>query len=169
MADTHFGDSDEIGPLLVRNLEVDGFDEGIRTWRPTNSCTFEHITLRNQNRFGWHNYHQMIFVRDLKSENRVPAIFNRKDSWGTVTLIDSEIRGLPGGQTTVGILNQRQLYVRNTTITGYGKAIDNADKGRDKGDVVDGGLIVEDTSHANVGSLFHEPHGVLPKQRFRLA
>lgn len=163
------GHTDEIGPLLVRNLEVDGFDEGIRTWWPVNSCTFEHITLRNQNRYGWHNYHQMIFVRGLKSENRVPAVFNRKDSWGTVTLVDSEIRGLPGAEDTSGILNQRQLYIRNTTITGYGKAIDNADKGRDKGDVVEGGLVVEETSHSNVSSLFHELTGVLPKQRLRLA
>jgi hypothetical protein len=162
------GHTDEIGPLLVRNLEVDGFDEGIRTWWPVSSCTFEHITLRSQNRYGWHNYHQMIFVRGLKSENRVPTIFNRKDSWGSVTLVDSKIRGLPGAEKTVGILNQRQLYVRNTTITGYGKAIDNADKGRDKGDVVDAGLIAEDTSHTNVSSLFHELNGVLPKPRFHL-
>ena len=28
------GHTDEIGPLLVRNLVVDGFDEGIRTWWP---------------------------------------------------------------------------------------------------------------------------------------
>ena len=162
------GHTDEIGPLLVRHLEVDGFDEGIRTWWPVNSCTFEHISLRNQNKFGWHNYHQMIFVRGLKSENRVPAIFNRKDSWGTVTLVDSEIKGLPGAEQTAGILNQRQLYVRNTSISGYGTAIDNADKGRDKGDVVSSGVVVEDTSHRNVVSLFHKLDGVLPPNRFHL-
>ena len=135
------GHTDEIGPLLVRHLTVDGFDEGIRTFWPVNSCTFEHITLRNQNKFGWHNYHQMIFVRGLKSENRVPALFNRKDSWGTVTLIDSELTGLAGAEEHAGIFNQRQLYVRNTKITGYGKSIDNADKGRDKGDIESPGLV----------------------------
>ncbi|MCH5375331.1 MAG: glycoside hydrolase family 55 protein, partial [Planctomycetes bacterium] len=150
------GHTDEIGPLLVRNLVVEGFDEGIRTWWPVNSCTFEHITLRNQNKFGWHNYHQMIFVRGLTSENSVPAIFNRKDSWGTVTLVDSDLRGLPGAEKTAGILNQRQLYIRNTKVTGYGKSIDNADKGRDKGDVVQAGVVTEDTSHQNVASLFLE-------------
>lgn len=162
------GHTDEIGPLLVRHLTVEGFDEGIRTWWPVNSCTFEHITLKNQNKYGWHNYHQMIFVRGLKSENRVPAIFNRKDSWGTVTLVDSELRGLPGAEQTAGILNQRQLYVRNTSITGYGKSIDNADKGRDKGDVVADGLIAEDTSHANVASLFLDLDGTLPEERRHL-
>lgn len=163
------GHTDEIGPLLVRNLTVDGFDEGIRTWWPVNSCTFEHITLRNQNRYGWHNYHQMIFVRGLHSENRVPALFNRKDSWGTVTLIDSELKGLPGSESRPGILNQRQLYIRNTRISGYGQSINNADKGRDKGDVDQPGLIVEDTSHRNVASLFRKLDGdTLPPERFHL-
>ena len=162
------GHTDEIGPLLVRHLTVEGFDEGIRTFWPVNSCTFEHITLKHQNKFGWHNYHQMIFVRGLHSENRVPAIFNRKDSWGTVTLVDSELRGLPGAEKTAGVLNQRQLYLRNTTITGYGKSIDNADKGRDKGDVEPPGLVSEDTSHANVASLFHDLGGTLPSERQHL-
>ncbi|MEL7336812.1 MAG: glycosyl hydrolase family 28-related protein, partial [Planctomycetota bacterium] len=163
------GHTDEIGPLLVRNLEVVGFDEGIRTWWPVNSCTFEHITLKEQNVRGWHNYHQMIFVRGLHSENRVHAIFNRKDSWGTVSLIDSDIRGLTGAEERAGILNQRQLYVRDTTITGYGKAINNADKGRDKGDVEAPGLVHEDTSHEKIVSLFPQrDSGVLPSKRFHL-
>ncbi|WP_166820053.1 glycoside hydrolase family 55 protein [Thalassoroseus pseudoceratinae] len=162
------GHTDEIGPLLVRHLTVEGFDEGIRTWWPVNSCTFEHITLKNQNKFGWHNYHQMIFVRGLKSENQVPAIFNRKDSWGTVTLVDSVLLGLPGAEKTAGVLNQRQLYVRNTKITGYGKSIDNADKGRDKGDVEQPGLVTEDTSHTNVASQFLDLDGTLPEKRSHL-
>lgn len=163
------GHTDEIGPLLVRNLTVEGFDEGIRTWWPVNSCTFEHITLQRQNKFGWHNYHQMIFVRGLRSENRVPAIFNRKDSWGTVTLVDSELRGLPGAEKSSGILNERQLYVRNTRIVGYGKAVDNADKGRDKGDVEPEGLIAEDTSHKNVSAQFMDLNGTLIPGRLHLS
>lgn len=159
------GHTNEIGPLLVRNLTVDGFDEGIRTWWPVNSCTFEHITLRNQNKFGWHNYHQMVFVRGLKSKNRVPAIFNRKDSWGTVTLTDSEILGKPGADQHDGILNQRQLYIRNTSISGYRNSVNNADKGRDKGDIVNAGRIHEDTSHSNVASLFLNDSNTVPSDR----
>lgn len=159
------GHTDEIGPLLVRNLIVDGFDEGIRTWWPVNSCTFEHITLRNQNKFGWHNYHQMIFVRGLTSENRVPALFNRRDSWGTVTITDSRIVGLPGAEDHPGILNQRQLYIRNTSIEGYRVSVDNADKGRDKGDIELEGRIVEDTSHRNVVSPFGDHSQEVPAGR----
>lgn len=163
------GHTDEIGPLLVRHLEVDGFDEGIRTWWPVNSCTFEHITLRNQNKYGWHNYHQMIFVRGLRSFNQVPAILNRRDSWGTVTLMDSEIVGLPGAEERSGILNQRQMYLRNVKVNGYGRSVNNSDKGRDKGDIVKPGTIAEDTSHANVASLFHSlPGDTVPDQRMHV-
>jgi len=150
------GHCNEIGPLLVRNVTFEGFDIGISTKWPVNSNTFEHITLRGQRKYGWWNYHQMIFVRGLVSENAVPAIFNEKDSWGTVTLLDSKIVGKDAAPKTPGFLNQRHAYLRNTEFSGYATAVDNADKGRDKGDVTAAGLIKEDTSHANVSALFRE-------------
>jgi len=150
------GFTDEIGPLLVRNLEVAGFEVGIVTKWPVNSATFEQVKLIGQRSYGWRNYHQMIFVRGLDSENAVPAIFNEKDSWGTVTLVDSRIVGKGAGPKTPGILNQRQMYLRNVEISGYAKSVDHADKGRDKGDVEPAGVVREDTSHANVTSLFRE-------------
>ena len=73
------GFTNEIGPLLVRGLEVEGFETGISTKWPVNSNTFEHVRVRGQRKFGWHNYHQMVFVRDLVSENAVTAIYNEKD------------------------------------------------------------------------------------------
>lgn len=146
------GFTDEIGPLLVRNLTVEGFETGIVTKWPVNSNTFERVTLRGQRKLGWHNYHQMVFCRGLTSENAVTSIFNEKDSWGTVTLIESTIRGL--NSVEPGILNQRQMYLRAVEVTGHAVAVDHADKGRDKGDVAAPGLIGEDTSHANVVSPF---------------
>lgn len=146
------GFTDEIGPLLVRGLIVEGFETGIVTKWPVNSNTFEHITLRGQRRLGWHNYHQMIFVRDLTSENAVTTLYNEKDSWGTVTLVDSKITG--SGIEAPGIHNQRQMYLRDVEITGHAVAINHADKGRDKGDVKDAVRIAEDTSHTNVVSPF---------------
>jgi len=156
------GHTDEIGPLLVRHLTVEGFAIGISTKWPVNSNTFEHVTLRGQRRFGWWNYHQMIFVRGLDSENTVPALYNEKNSWGTVTLVDSRIAGIDPEPGTPGILNQRQMVLRNVEISGYPKSIDHADKGRDKGDVTSPGAIALDTSHANVTSLFREvPDGTI--------
>ncbi len=152
------GHTDEIGPLLVRDLTVEGFETGISTRWPVNSNTFERVTLRGQRKFGWHNYHQMIFVRNLASENSVPAIFNEKNSLGTVTLIDSNIRGLRPDKKTPGILNERHMVLRNVEISGYAKSINHSDKGRDKGDITSPGLVTEDTSHRSVAALFREIH-----------
>lgn len=158
------GHTDEIGPLLVKHLTVEGFEVGISTKWPVNSNTFEHLTLRGQRRYGWWNYHQMVFVRGLVSQNSVPALYNQKDSWGTVTLLDSKLEGLNPGEKTPGILNQRQMALRNISVTGYPKSIDHADKGRDKGDIHPPGLIKFDTSHANVASLFRDlPGEVIPE------
>jgi len=159
------GFTDEIGPLLVRNLLVEGFEVGISTKWPVNSVTFEHVTLRGQRRFGWWNYHQMIFVRGLVSENAVPAIYNEKNSWGTVTLLDSRLAGNGADEKTPAILNERQAYFRNVNVSGYAKSVDNADKGRDKGDIVEAGIIAEDTSHKAVTGLFR----TIPESTFASA
>lgn len=150
------GHCDEIGPLLVRHLTVTGFEIGISTKWPVNSNTFEHVLLSNQRRLGWWNYHQMVFVRDLVSENRVPSIFNEKDSWGTVTLLGAHLHAVNPDGNTPAIHNQRQIYLRDVEVLGYRLAVNNDDKGRDKGDVGPPGLIAEDTSHKNVRSLFRE-------------
>lgn len=49
------GFTDEIGPLPVRNLAVEGCELGINTKWPVNSATFEHVTLRGQRKHGWWN------------------------------------------------------------------------------------------------------------------
>lgn len=146
------GFTDEIGPLLARNLVVEGFETGIVTKWPVNSNTFEHVVLRGQRRLGWHNYHQMIFVRGLTSFNDVTTFFNEKDSGGTATLVDAVLAG--SGAEVPGIHNQRHMYLRNVRIDGYAVAVDHDDKGRDKGDVAPAGLIDEDTSHVDVVSPF---------------
>ncbi len=154
------GHCDEIGPLLVRRLAVEGFDYGIVTKWPVNSATFEHVHLSGQRRLGWWNYHQMVFVRGLVSENRVPALYNEKDSWGAVVLVDSHLHGIKAERGAPAIHNQRRLYLRNVDLIGYARALDNDDKGRDKGDVDAPGTVAEDSSHRDLRSLFRElPEG----------
>lgn len=148
------GHTDEIGPLLVKNLTVEGFNFGISTKWPVNSVTFENILLRNQRQLGWWNYHQMIFVRNLVSVNRVTALYNEKNSWGTITLLDGHFHGVKTDRNTPAIINQRQLYLRDATFPGYNRGVDNDDKKRDKGDIAGNVEVTEDTSHKNVASLF---------------
>lgn len=150
------GHTDEIGPLLVRNLTVEGFEIGISTKWPVNSNTFEHVHLRDQRRHGWWNYHQMIFVRGLVAESWCQILYNEKNSWGSIVLIDSHLHAPGKNHNQTAIKNERQLFVANTDFLEYRKPIDNDDKGRDKGDVDRPGTVALDTSHRNVVSLFRE-------------
>ncbi|MEM6279918.1 MAG: glycosyl hydrolase family 28-related protein [Verrucomicrobiota bacterium] len=147
------GHTDEIGPLFVRNLTVEGFEVGISTKWPVNSNTFEQVRLFKQRRYGWWNYHQMIFVRGLESENQATALYNERNSWGAVTLLDSRFQGIDSPRYP-GIHNQRHLVMRDVEITGYRKAVDNDDKKRDKGDLERDQVISLDSSHRDVSSLF---------------
>jgi len=96
----------------------------------------------------------MVFVRGLTSDNAVTALYNEKDSWGVVTLVDSRITGRNPGEEASGVHNQRGMYLREVAITGYPVSVHHDDKGRDKGDIVPPGRIAEDTSHADVVSPF---------------
>ena len=151
------GFTDEIGPLLIKNVTIEGFETGINSWWQVNSMTFEDITLKNQRLYGLHNYHQAIRVRKLKSINSVPGLFNRKDSWGDVAIIDSEFEGIGDVSGISAIWNQKAMYCRNLDFTGdFQNSINNDDKGRDCGDIQDA-HVEEAHSHCNIHTLFPTP------------
>jgi hypothetical protein len=116
--------TDEIGPLLITGVTVEGFDYGIWTRWPTASQTFENITLRHQNVYGWFNLDsQRVFARNVRSTNAVPAI--RNDGEAGFVLIDSTLTGTGAATSLPAIINQKSMYVRNTTTPGYGMAIES--------------------------------------------
>lgn len=117
--------TDEIGPLLVQGLTVDGFDYGIWTRWPTASQTFEDITLRNQNTYGWWNTSsQRVFARGVKSTNSVTAIRNEFEAG--MVLVDSVLTGVGAASDVPAIYNQKSMYVRNVQTSGYDLALRNA-------------------------------------------
>ncbi len=121
-------DEPEVGPLLVKNVTVIGFDLGIRVRHSVNSVTLENITLRGQRKAGIDNYNNYVFARKVVSDNVVPAVVNDGPE-GVVTLIDSTLRGGEGAGEVAAIRNANDratLYVRNVEVTGYGKAIQDA-------------------------------------------
>lgn len=113
--------TNEIGPLLVKNVKVYGFNIGIKTGNKVNSQTFEHITLQNQKEYGFANYGQVINIRDLQSNNTVPAIYNQD---GIVTLIDSKLTA-NSKIAQPAIKNNSTLFARNIKTSGYQIAIGN--------------------------------------------
>jgi len=114
--------TDEIGPLLVKNVKVDGFNIGIKTANRVNSQTFENITLKNQKEYGLANYSQIISIRNLQSKNAVPAIYNKA---GIVTLIDASLTNNGSASQQPAIRNDSTLFARNIKTFGYSLAIQN--------------------------------------------
>ena len=138
-----FAYTDEIGPLLLKHISIDGFDMAIRSTTGLNSQTVEHINISNQNVCGIENSGDMLFIRGLVSNNDVPAIKNVKGN-GHIVLIDSELKG----GTTNGY-----LYVRNVTTSGYQKPIVNS-VGHNQDE--DGPDVPEFNSHGT-DTLFDSP------------
>jgi hypothetical protein len=119
--------ADEIGPLLVKNLTVKGFQYGIRTGFHINSQTLENITLTNQRGYGWYNTGQTLNIRGLTSNNAVTAIYN---AGGRVTLLDAVLQGTGTAAIKPAISNKfpLDLLVRNLKTGGYRVAVEQQQK-----------------------------------------
>ncbi len=118
-------DEPEVGPLLVRNVTVLGFDIGVRVRHTVNSVTLEHIELSGQREAGIDNFNNYVFVRKLASRNAVPAVVNAgKD--GIITLIDSRLEGVGDAEGRSAMLNRNAravLFARNVEVAGYAQAV----------------------------------------------
>lgn len=109
------------GPALVKNVTIEGFDEGVRVNHYQYSMTFEHLTLRNQRKLGIRNTNNMLAIRGLRSENRVPVL--RTGGHSLVVLTDGELTG--GAPDQTAIEGDGQLYLRRIAVQGYGVAVDD--------------------------------------------
>jgi hypothetical protein len=114
--------TNEIGPGYIYDLTVEGFDVGIMHGFAINSMTFEKITLKNQNECAYRNSGNVAQIRNLKSDNTVPAIECLGVS-STLVLLDAEFSG--GNPDTAAIFNKGTLYARNINQSGYGLSIDS--------------------------------------------
>ncbi|MEM8864795.1 MAG: glycosyl hydrolase family 28-related protein [Planctomycetota bacterium] len=120
-----------IGPLLVKNVTVEGFDTGIRSQFEANSKVLEDITLRNQNVLGWQNSNTAtVQVRNLVSENSVPVIDvgpagSGDPGNGRLVLVGGTLTGTAGAASQSAIRMRNfvpQVYIRDVTTSGYGDA-----------------------------------------------
>ncbi|MEL7238777.1 MAG: glycosyl hydrolase family 28-related protein, partial [Planctomycetota bacterium] len=142
-----------IGPIMVRDLTVEGFNIGVHSGWQNASRTMENITVRNQREYGVVNEAAaQLFVRNLRSENSVPAFRNNSvrlpgDGQGKVILLDSVFLGLPGAESTYAINTLGDMYVRNVRTSGYDIALANFNQQSFRGyrgqDGIDGDYIGE--------------------------
>lgn len=117
------------GPLLIKEVIVEGFRIGIQTGNAVNSAILEHCTVRNQGFCGLYNVQQVVTARRLVSEQSlaVPALINGDSlngaaHWfGLVTLVDCEFTCTATGamHAITGVGN---LTAHRVTISGYANA-----------------------------------------------
>ncbi|MDA3962818.1 MAG: glycosyl hydrolase family 28-related protein [Planctomycetota bacterium] len=137
------GYTGEIGPMLIHDLVVEGFDIGVHSWGSVNSITVSSVTVSGQRTVGIMNNEQVLSIESLRSVNSVPALHNTNGG-GVVTLLAADCRSEDESAASA-IVNQGILYVRQLETAGYTNAIDN--RVGDKGQVA-AGSVSEFTSHA---------------------
>ncbi len=109
-----------VGPALIKNVIVQGFDSGIVIGGEVNGMTLEHISLCNQNTVGLQNLGNIVAIRDLWSSNSVPAIRNTGVT-GLLTLVDANLQD--GSPLVNAIENSSRMFARNVSSSGYLSAI----------------------------------------------
>jgi hypothetical protein len=112
------------GPNLVKNVTVTGFDHGIETGG-TFALVFEHLTLQKQRKLAFFNNKSVTTIRDLKSDNSVPAL-RIEGGASAVFLVDSEFKGGQASEPVI-INNTKALSMQNVTQQGYGHFIQKSD------------------------------------------
>jgi Pectate lyase superfamily protein/F5/8 type C domain len=116
------GHLDLNGPLLVKNLEVTGFQTGVRAGQTVNSQTFENITLNDQGSNAFDNNGQSVSIHKLRTRGAVPALLNR---YGFATLVDAQLEGTGNASTQAAITNGEFLFARNVSSTGFAQVVKN--------------------------------------------
>lgn len=112
--------NDMNGPLLVRNVTVQGFEIGVACGNSVNSQTFSHLRLENQLQCGLRNEGQCLSIEDLSSVGAVPAIDNRN---GQVALLGAKLTGKSAAESPSAIINTGDLYARDIQASRWSQAI----------------------------------------------
>jgi hypothetical protein len=115
------GHRDMNGPLLVRQVRVEGFRTGIAASRSVNSQTLEDVHLSGQKEFGIDNHGQALSIRGLRCTNAVIAL----RTYGTVWLMDSTLTGTGDARNAPAIVNYNggRIGLRDVTTVGYKRAL----------------------------------------------
>jgi len=109
-----------VGPCYFRRLTITGFDTGIVTANTEYSNTFEHIALSDQRVAGIDNSGNVLSIRDLRSQNSVPAVRNTAPL-GLITLIDANLSGRAGANTAID--NEGGIFLRRVSVSSYAKSL----------------------------------------------
>lgn len=107
------------GPLLVKGLNVDGFEYGIIS-DCNQLATFEHIRLSDQKKVGFDSRNKSI-VRGLQSRNSVPAVVARGQGF---TLLEAElVQTASTNEPAIKLTDGVATLLRDIQTTGYARSL----------------------------------------------
>jgi len=107
------------GPGLIKNVAVEGFEVGVDVGEMEYGITLEDVTVQGQHTAGIRVSENLLYIRHLKSVNRVPAILVTKRN-GALVLLDSQLTGGAADQPALDCSGS--LLLRNVTTAGYREA-----------------------------------------------
>jgi len=115
-----------VSGCVLKDISIEGFDTGIEVTEYGIFSVFEHIELSNQRKYGFHVIDNVVSIRNLQSQNKVPAVALTGE-YGHVVILDSE---LTGGNSTHPAIEQSDgvLFARNVKTEGYQQAIQSHQK-----------------------------------------
>ncbi len=106
-----------VSGCFIKNLEVEGFDYGVRAIPVRNFSVFEDIRLKDQRRVGFYINNMIISIRRLYSQNTCPGLV-ADNALCHVTLVDSTLVGGNPFDSAVEC-KAGSCFVRNVTTEGY--------------------------------------------------
>lgn len=64
------------GPLLIKNITINGFYIGVYFTGALHSATIDGLNLNKQRKYGIYNRRQVLNLHNVTSNNRVPVLQN---------------------------------------------------------------------------------------------
>jgi hypothetical protein len=107
------------GPHLIQNIEIRGFDIGIRS-AGSNSATVSNAIIQDAASYGLYHIQGVLQVEQIRVENAPVAVFTKPTQlFGrtTLTLVNGQLRG--SDPTQPAIVNGDLLFARNITSQGF--------------------------------------------------
>ena len=155
------GHTENIGPLLLENVEVQGFGTGVYIAGKTNSVTLEHVTLGGQKKYGLENDGQVVSTRAIRYKGDVPAIYSHGEG-AVMVVVDAtlEYNRVNQSKPATAIENEGQLFVRTVMTSKFQEKVKSTPKAASESYV--GNEIVEFSTQLPF-QLCHSP-----KQSMRL-
>lgn len=125
------GYTEGIGPLLIKNVEVRGFNIGIYAKGAEGTATLEHVSLGGQKKYALENDNMNLAIRALRTKGYVPAVYNHGKA-AIMSLIDGVLEydnDRKKSKPTTAIVNESHLFARSMKVSRYRTMIKSTKKG----------------------------------------